>query len=128
MNFSFHLSPSFIQEPLSIDTPPEDVVVGSQDSMTSPIVINDKMLTDATFNQQHLHQRRRRNTEIVTPTLFTSADLEIFRAIQQGVSDRRINADPYTHLIDSDAITKLLMELNEQEYNDIPVNELLKMM
>lgn len=92
----------------------------SQDSLTSPIVINDKMLSHSAFSpvaNQSLH------------SLLTSNDLEIYKAIQQGVIERKIANDPYTNFIDSDAISSILMDLNEQDYEvNIPVNELLKMM
>lgn len=89
--------------------------------MTSPIVINDKMLSHSAVspagagNQLH--------------SLLTPNDLEIYRAIQQGVSDRKVGNDPYTSFIDVETISSILMDLNEQDYEvNIPVNELLKMM
>lgn len=91
----------------------------SQDSITSPIVIHDKMLS---------------HSAVAAPAnqlcnLLTPNDLEIYRAIQQGVTERKIGNDPYTSFIDADAITSILMDLNEQDYEvNIPVNELLKMM
>lgn len=91
----------------------------NQDSMTSPIVINDKMLSHSAV--------------AVPPNQFrgllTPNDLEIYRAIQQGVTERKIDNDPYTSFIDVEAISSILMDLNEQDYEvNIPVNELLKMM
>lgn len=92
----------------------------SQESMASPIVINDKMLSHSAVgavpNQQLC-------------SLLTPSDIELYKAIQQGVTERKIVNDPYTSFIDSDAITSILMDLNEQDYEvNIPVNELLKMM
>lgn len=93
----------------------------SQDSSTSPIVIHDKMLSHSAVAAppkiQHLH------------SLLTPNDLEIYKAIQNGVVERKIGNDPYTSFIDTDAISSILMDLNEQDYEvNIPVNELLKMM
>lgn len=91
----------------------------NQDSLASPIVINDKMLS---------------HSAAVVPSnqlksLLTSNDLEIFKAIQNGVIERKIDNDPYTSYIDSDTISSILMDLNEEDYEvNIPVNELLKMM
>lgn len=105
-------------KPLTIDTP-DDSMESSQDSMTSPIVINDKMLS---------------HSAVAAPTnqlrgLLTPNDLEIYRAIQEGVNERKIVNDPYTSFIDVEAISSILMDLNEQDYEvNIPVNELLKMM
>lgn len=92
----------------------------SQDGMTSPIVINDKMLSHSAVPVASANQLR---------SLLTPNDLEIYKAIQQGVSDRKIGTDPCTNFIDADAITSILMDLNEQDYEvTIPVNELLGMM
>lgn len=93
----------------------------SHDSLTSPIVINDKMLSHSAVATQSNSQL----SSLLTPT-----DLEIYKAIQNGVTERKIGNDPYTNYIDSDAISSILMDLNEQDYevNNIPVNDLLKMM
>lgn len=93
---------------------------GTQESLTSPIVINDKMLSHSALSPVSTQQLR---------SLLTSNDFEIYKAIQQGVIERKIENDPYTNFIDTDAITSILMDLNEQDYEvNIPVNELLKMM
>lgn len=97
-----------------IDTP-DDSLEASQDSMTSPIVINDKMLSQTVAAVPSTQLR----------SLLTPNDMEIYRAIQQGATDRKIGSDPYTSFIDADAITSILMDLNE---GSIPVNEILKMM
>jgi len=105
---------------LTIDTPEEDLLL-SQESMTSPIVLNDKLLTSAASPPVFVQQQLR--------SLLTPGDLEIYRAIQNGVTDRKLSNDPYTNFIDSDAISSILMDLSEQDYESaIPVNELLKMM
>lgn len=95
----------------------------SQESLTSPVVINDKMLSHSAVNAPSALSNKQLRS------LLTPSDLELFKAIQQGVSDKKISNDPYTSFIDSDAITSILMDLNEQDYEvNIPVNELLKMM
>lgn len=89
----------------------------------SPIVINDKMLSHSAVAVPSI--------PVVSQlcSLLTPSDLEIYRAIQQGVTERKIDNDPYTSFIDSDAISSILMDLNEQDYEvNIPVNELLKML
>jgi hypothetical protein len=89
-------------------------------SQPSPIVINDKMLSHSALSPVGTQQLR---------SLLTSNDLEIYKAIQQGVIERKIDIDPCTNFIDTDAITSILMDLNEQDYEvNIPVSELLKMM
>lgn len=88
-------------------------------SLTSPIVINDKMLSHSALSP------------VGAPlcSLLTPNDLEIYKAIQQGVMDRKIDNDPCTNFIDTDAISSILMDLNEEDYEvNIPVNELLRMM
>lgn len=95
----------------------------SQESMTSPIVINDKMLSHSAAGVPSAMS----NQQLCS--LLTPSDIELYKAIQQGVSEGKITNDPYTSFIDSDAITSILMDLNEQDYEvNIPVNELLKMM
>lgn len=90
----------------------------SEESMASPIVINDKMLSQSAVG-----------APANLCSLLTPNDLQIYRAIQQGVSERKIGNDPYTSFIDSEDISAILMDLNEQDYEvNIPVNELLKMM
>lgn len=95
----------------------------SQQSLDSPIVINDKMLSHSAVAAPiapNPNQLR---------SLLTPNDLEIYKAIQAGVSERKIGNDPFTSFIDSDAISSILMDLNEQDYEvNIPVNELLKML
>lgn len=92
----------------------------SQESLASPIVIHDKMLSHSAVAAPANLQLR---------SLLTPNDLEIYKAIQNGVTERKIGNDPYTSFIDSDAISSILMDLNEQEYEvNIPVNELLRMM
>lgn len=89
-------------------------------SMASPIVINDKLLSQAAVGIPANLQLSR---------LLTPNDLEIYRAIQQGVTERKLGNDPFTSFIDSEDISSILMDLNEQDYEvNIPVNELLKMM
>ena len=110
----------------------------NESGMNSPIVINDKMLTSAVspgINSLIGGGKMRYQSAVsptlstVSPSFLTSGDMEIFKAIQQGVSNRKIQNDPYTNYIDTDAITSILMDLNEQDYEmNIPVNELLKMM
>lgn len=91
----------------------------NQESLASPIVINDKMLSHAAAAVPRNQLR----------SLLTPNDLEIFKAIQNGVFERKIDNDPFTSYIDSDAISSILMDLNEQDYEvNIPVTELLKMM
>lgn len=94
-----------------------------QESLSSPIVINDKMLSHSAVNvPSSLSNQQLRS-------LLTPSDLELYKAIQQGVFDKKISNDPYTSFIDSDAISSILMDLNEQDYEvNLPVNELLKMM
>lgn len=88
-----------------------------QESLSSPIVINDKMLSHSALSNQQLH------------FLLTPSDMELFKAVQQGVVDKKISNDPYSSFIDSDAISSIFMDLNEQDYEvNLPVNELLKMM
>lgn len=106
-----------------------------ESGMDSPIVINDKMLTSAvspginTLINGGKMSYQPSASSAVSPSLLTAGDMEIFKAIQQGVSNRKIQNDPYTNYIDTDAITSILMDLNEQDYEmNIPVNELLKMM
>jgi hypothetical protein len=95
----------------------------SEASLTSPVVINDKMLSHSAVNAPTALSNQQ------LQTLLTPSDMELFKAIQQGVTDKKITNDPYTSFIDSDAITSILMDLNEQDYEvNIPVNELLKMM
>lgn len=107
-----------MQEPLTID-PPDDPMEMSQDSLTSPIVINDKMLSHSAVAAPVSNPR----------SLLTPNDLEIYKAIQNGVAERKIGNDPFTSFIDSDSISSILMDLNEEDYEvNIPVNELLKMM
>lgn len=75
-----------------------------EESLRSPIVINDKMLSHSADTQLR--------------GLLTPNDLEIYQAIQQG-------SDP----ADTAAITSILMDLNNRDYKvNRPVNELLKMM
>lgn len=101
--------------------PPDDAMETSQDSLTSPIVINDKMLSHSAADSAPANTQLR---SLLTPT-----DLEIYKAIQTGVAERKVGNDPYTSFIDSDAISSILMDLNEQDYEvNIPVNELLRMM
>lgn len=108
-----------------------------ESGMDSPIVINDKMLTSAASpginsligGGKMRYQAASPASSTVSPSLLTAGDIELFKAIQQGVSNRKIQNDPYTNYIDTDAITSILMDLNEQDYEmNIPVNELLKMM
>lgn len=106
-----------------------------ESGMDSPIVINDKMLTSAVspgINSLIGGGKMRYQvsaSSTVSPSLLTTGDMEIFKAIQQGVTNRKIQNDPYTNYIDTDAITSILMDLNQQDYEmNIPVNELLKMM
>lgn len=103
--------------------------------MTSPIVINDKMLSHSAVmiapnaNQNHL----------------SSNEMEIYQAVPNGNERARImnnssgnsasnnnnngSQDAYSNFIDSDAITSILMDLNEQDYEcNIPVNDILKLM
>lgn len=95
------------------DEPMDDV----QESLVSPIVIHDKMLSHSAVAAPQLS------------SLFTSTDMEIYKAIQQGVAERKIGNDPLTSFIDTDTISSIWMDLNGQDYEDnIPVNELLKMM
>lgn len=89
-------------------------------SMASPIVINDKMLSQSAVGAP---------ANLQLSSLLTPNDLEIYRAIQQGVTERKLGNDPFTSFIDSEDISSILMDLNEQDYEvNIPVNELLKMM
>jgi hypothetical protein len=95
----------------------------SQESMTSPIVINDKMLSHSAVGVPSAMSNQQLRS------LLTPSDMELFKAIQQGVAERKLCNDPYTSFIDTDAITSILMDLNEQDYEvNVPVNELLKMM
>lgn len=111
-----------IKQPLTID-PPDDPMEASKEGMTSPIVINDKMLSHSAVGAPALVS----NDQL--RTLMTPSDMELFKAIRQGVNERKIANDPYSSFIDSDAITSILMDLNEQDYEvNIPVTELLKMM
>lgn len=111
-----------IQEPLTID-PPEDAMDTSQQSLDSPIVINDKMLSHSAVAAP-IAPSPNQLCSLLTPN-----DLEIYKAIQAGVTERKIGNDPFTSFIDSDAISSILMDLNEQDYEvNIPVNELLKML
>lgn len=92
----------------------------SQESMTSPIVINDKMLSHASVAAP---------VSFPLSSLLTPNDMEIYRAIQNGVTERQLDNNPGTSFIDSESIASILMDLNEQDYEvNIPVNELLKMM
>jgi hypothetical protein len=94
----------------------------SQESMSSPIVINDKMLSHSAVGAPIVPNHQ-------LSSLLTPNDLEIYKAIQQGVTERKIGNDPYTSFIDADAITSILMDLNELDHEvNKPVNELLKMM
>lgn len=106
-----------------------------ESGMDSPIVINDKMLNSAVspgINSLIGGVKMRYEesaSSTISPSLLTAGDMEIFKAIQQGVSNGKIQNDPYTNYIDTDAITSILMDLNQQDYEmNIPVNELLKMM
>ena len=118
--------------------PPDVMMVEDESGMDSPIVINDKMLTSAVSPGINVlfGGGKMRNQSIISPgsstvcpSLLSSGDMEIFKAIQQGVSNKNIQNDPYTNYIDTDAITSILMDLNQQDYEmNIPVNELLKMM
>lgn len=100
---------------MTVETPDEV----SQDSLSSPIVINDKMLSHSAVSPAGNQLR----------SLLTPNDLEIYKAIQQGINERNIGNDPYTSFIDVETISSILMDLNEQDYEvNIPVNELLKMM
>ncbi|KAG5670956.1 hypothetical protein PVAND_001185 [Polypedilum vanderplanki] len=109
-------------EPLSID-PPEDLLENAE-SMTSPIVINDKMLShsavmiapNVNHNTAHHH--------------LSSNGMEIYQTVPNG-NGRNVgtSGDAYNNFIDSDAITSILMDLNEQDYEcNIAVNDILKLM
>lgn len=107
---------------MTID-PPDDLMEKSQESLSSPIVINDKMLSHSAMNVPSALSKQQ------LCSLLTPSDMELFKAIQQGVTDKKVSNDPYTSYIDSDSISSILMDLNEQDYEvNIPVNELLKMM
>lgn len=117
------------QSPLSID-PPEDLLEENQESMVSPIVINDKMLSHSaavtltpSTNQNSLH-------------LSSPSGMDSYKAPVNGIVCRDVrivpnshsNNNAYNNFMDSDAIN-FLMELNEQDYEcNIPVNDILKMM
>jgi hypothetical protein len=96
--------------PLTID-PPEELLA-NQESMISPIVINDKMLSHSAVSpllsssssstaNQNAHQ--------------LSNGSEAYRSVpNMNAADKKIINDPYISFIDSDAIS-FLMDLNEQE-------------
>lgn len=99
--------------------PPDETMDINQNSMTSPIVINDKMLSHASVASTASFPLR---------NLLTQNNMEIYRTIQNGVTERQLDNDPCSSFIDSDAITSIFMDLNEKDYEvNIPVNELLKM-
>lgn len=114
--------------PLSID-PPEDLLEENQESMSSPIVINDKMLSHSaavtltpSTNQNSLH--------LTSPGIETyrtsSNNNNVCRDLRNGNSHN--NHAAYNNFMDSDAIN-FLMELNEQDYEcNIPVNDILKLL
>lgn len=94
--------------------PPDDELEASQESMTSPIVINDKMLSHASVAVP---------ARFPLSSLLTPSDLEIYKAIQIGVTERQLENDPCSNFIDSDAIASILMDLNEQDFQ-VPCNEI----
>lgn len=115
--------------PLSID-PPEDLLEENQESMSSPIVINDKMLSHSaavtlapSTNQNSLHLTSPNGMEIYRTS---SNNNNVCRDLRNGNSHN--NHAAYNNFMDSDAIN-FLMELNEQDYEcNIPVNDILKLM
>lgn len=115
--------------PLTID-PPEDLLEDHQESMSSPIVINDKMLSHSaavtlapSTNQNSLHLTSSGGMEIYRTS---SNNNNVCRDFRNGNSHN--NHAAYNNFMDSDAIN-FLMELNEQDYEcNIPVNDILKLM
>lgn len=87
----------------------------NQDSM-SPIVIHDRMLSQSAVGAPSAVQHFQ--------NLFTPKDMEIYRAIQQGVNVNGID------VMNSNNITSILRDLDPQDYNDntsvVPVNEILQ--
>lgn len=95
--------------------------------MSSPIVINDKMLSHSaavtlapSTNQNSLHL-----TSPATAGVYkTSSTRTVCRDARNG----QAHNNAYNNFMDSDAIN-FLMELNEQDYEcNIPVNDILKLM
>lgn len=85
---------------MSID-PPEEMMEVHQDSL-SPIVIHDRLLSQSAVNAPTVVHHFK--------NLFTPKDLEIFRAIQQGV---RVNG---IDVMNADNITSFLREMDRQDY------------
>lgn len=85
---------------MSID-PPEEMMEVHQDSL-SPIVIHDRLLSQSAVSAPTTVQHFK--------NLFTPKDLEIYRAIQQGVNVNGID------VVNADNITSFLRELDRQDY------------
>lgn len=100
---------------MTIDPAADEPMEMNHDSM-SPIVINDRMLSQSAVGApmpvQHFQN------------LFTPKDMEIYRAIQQGVNVNGID------VMNSDNITSILRDLDPQDYDNgaAPVNEILRIM
>jgi hypothetical protein len=92
--------------------PPDEPMEMNHDSM-SPIVIHDRMLSHSAVGAPSAVQHFK--------SLFTAKDMEIYRAIQQGVNVNGID------VMNSDNITSILRDLDQQDYDDVvPVNEILQ--
>lgn len=96
--------------PLTIDASQD--FLEHQESMTSPIVINDKMLshsavspsTSAAANDVAQSPRQQQNSSVGTNAFRTSNEQKII--------------DAFGSFIDSDALNKILMDLNSNQDYD----------
>lgn len=94
--------------------PPDDMYLPSE-SQTSPIVINDKMLSLAGIPSPNANSRGSLSSS-VSPSLLTQYDMEIFKQIQNRVNDKKYVGNHGNEFVDSETISYILMDLNYQDY------------
>lgn len=95
--------------------PPDEMYLSSE-SQTSPIVINDKMLTSVANIPSPIAISRGSLSSSVSPSLLTQYDMEIFKQIQNCVNDKKYVGNLGNEFVDSETISNILMDLNYQGY------------
>ena len=94
---------------------PPDAMLTTE-SLISPIVINDKMLTSVAGIASSNYGNRSDFSSVVSPNLLTQYDMEIFKQIQNCVNDKNYLGSFDNDSIDSEIISNILMDINYQDY------------